>query len=96
LWPRVTSSGNTATKFRAIAGPTLRTEASKSCFSRPRRRTAHDEDRGRSKTGVSPLNLAIVRHDVHDILQRDGAKMLLKRDREKAAVNSAIRAQLAC
>jgi hypothetical protein len=45
---------------------------------------------------VSPLNLAVVRHDVHDILQRDGAKMSLKRDREKAAVNSAIRAQLAC
>jgi hypothetical protein len=27
----------------------------------PGRRTAHDEDRGRSKTGVSPLNLAVVR-----------------------------------
>jgi hypothetical protein len=42
----------------------------------------------------SPLNLAVVRHDGLDILKRDGAKMSLKRNRAKAAVNSAFRAEL--
>jgi hypothetical protein len=65
---RVSGSGNSAIEFRAIAGQAPGTEASKSSFSQPRRRTAHEENRGRSKTGVSLLNLAVVRHDVHDIL----------------------------
>jgi len=33
-------------------------------------------------------------HDVLDILKRDGAKTSLKRNRAKAAVNSAFRAEL--
>lgn len=55
-----------------------------------------DEDRCR-REDFSPLNLAIVRHAVLNILKRDGSKMSLKRKRVKAAVNSAFQAEiLAC
>ena len=53
-----------------------------------------DEDRCRSREDFSPLNLAVVRHAVLNILKRDGAKMSLQRKRVKAAVNSAFRAEL--
>ncbi|MGQ0444615.1 MAG: ISAs1 family transposase, partial [Beijerinckiaceae bacterium] len=53
-----------------------------------------DEDRCRSREDFSPLNLAIVRHAVLDILERDGSKMSLKRKRVRAAVNSAFRAEI--
>ncbi|MGH6796423.1 MAG: ISAs1 family transposase [Methylocella sp.] len=53
-----------------------------------------EEDRCRSREDFSPLNLAVVRHAVLNILKRDGAKMSLQRKRVKAAVNSAFRAEL--
>ena len=52
------------------------------------------EDRGQGKTDFSPLNRAVVRHDVLDILKRAGAKMPLQRIRATAAGNSAFRAKL--
>jgi len=53
-----------------------------------------DEDRCRTGKDFSPLNLAIVRHIVLNMLKRDTSKLSLKRKRLKASVNPDFRAQL--
>ncbi len=53
-----------------------------------------DEDRCRTRKDFSPLNLAIVRHIVFNILKKDKSKLSLKRKRLKASVNPDFRAQL--
>jgi predicted transposase YbfD/YdcC len=53
-----------------------------------------NEDRCRSRKDFAPLNLAIVRHLVLNILKRDQSKISLKRKRLKASVNQAFRAAL--
>jgi predicted transposase YbfD/YdcC len=53
-----------------------------------------DEDRCRTRKDFAPLNLAIVRHIVLNMLKRDTSKLSLKRNRLKASVNPDFRAQL--
>lgn len=53
-----------------------------------------DEDRCRTRKDFSPLNLAIVRHIVFNILKRDKSKLSLKRKRLKASVNPSFRTEL--
>jgi predicted transposase YbfD/YdcC len=54
-----------------------------------------DEDRCRTRKAFSPLNLAIVRHIVLNMLKRDTSQLSLKRKKSlKASVNPDFRAQL--
>jgi len=53
-----------------------------------------DEDRCRTRKDFSPLNLAIVRHVVLNILKQDQSKLSLNRKRVKASVNPTFRAEL--
>jgi predicted transposase YbfD/YdcC len=53
-----------------------------------------DEDHCRTRKDFSPLNLAVVRHVVFNILKQDQSKLSLKRKRLKASVNTTFRAQL--
>lgn len=53
-----------------------------------------DEDRCRTRKDFSPLNLAVVRHAVLNILKQDQSKLSLKRKRVKASVNPNFRAEL--
>lgn len=53
-----------------------------------------DEDHCRTRKDFSPLNLAIIRHVVLNILKQDQSKLSLKRKRVKASVNPAFRAEL--
>jgi predicted transposase YbfD/YdcC len=53
-----------------------------------------DEDHCRSRKDFSPLNLAIIRHAVLNMLKRDETKISVKRKRVKAAVNPAFRTEL--
>jgi len=53
-----------------------------------------DEDRCRTRMDFSPLNLAIVRHIVFNILKKDKSKLSLKRKRLKASVNPSFRTEL--
>lgn len=56
-----------------------------------------DEDRCRTRKDFSPLNLAIVRHMVLNMLKRDASKLSINRKRVKASVNPDFRLQmLAC
>jgi predicted transposase YbfD/YdcC len=56
-----------------------------------------DEDRCRTRKDFSPLNLAIVRHMVLNMLKRDPSKLSINRKRVKASVNPDFRLQvLAC
>ena len=56
--------------------------------------TAFDEDRCRTRKDFSPLNLAIVRHIVFNILKKDKSKLSLERNRRKASVNPSFRTEL--
>jgi predicted transposase YbfD/YdcC len=53
-----------------------------------------DEDRCRTRKDFSPLNLAVVRRVVFNILKQDQSKLSLKRKRVKASVNPSFRAEL--
>ena len=53
-----------------------------------------DEDRCRTRKDFSPLNLAVVRHMVLNILKRDKSKLSLECKRLKASVNPTFRAEL--
>jgi predicted transposase YbfD/YdcC len=55
---------------------------------------AFDEDRCRTRKDFSPLNFAAVRHRALNLLNRDGCKLSLKRNRLKASVNARFRARL--
>jgi hypothetical protein len=56
--------------------------------------TAFDEDRCRTRKDFSPLNLAIVRPIVFNILEKDRSKLSLERNRRKASVNPSFRTEL--
>jgi hypothetical protein len=56
-----------------------------------------DEDRCRTRKDFSPMNLAIVRHIVLNMLKRGTSRLSLKRNRLKAYANPDFRARpLAC
>jgi predicted transposase YbfD/YdcC len=53
-----------------------------------------DEDRCRTRKDFSPLNLAVIRHAVFNILKQDQSKLSMQRKRVKASVNPAFRTEL--
>jgi len=60
----------------------------------PGRINTFDEDRCRVRKDFAPLNLAIIRHAVLNILRQRKSRMSLKRMRLKASVNADFRAEL--